>query len=287
MRQIYIESYYRSGYSRLMQYVSDILDHPQQKGIEARLRVIEFFDEFGPEATRKAFGKSRATIYLWKKKLKQSGGKLSALAPGNRTPIHRRKRTIHPFIPNFIIHYRAEHPGIDKTSITPALASACKLAGVRPVSESSVGRIIHDLKERGSIPSSSRIRLNGMTGKLRVIKSRQLTRKTRRKGFCPSQPGDLVEMDTVSIFADGLKRYLFTAIDVTTRFAFAYTYKTNSSANGRDFLKKFTSVAPFAISRIQTDNGAEFLKYFSQSCRDNDLVHFFSYPRHPQSNGHL
>jgi putative transposase len=126
-----------------------------------------------------------------------------------------------------------------------------------------------------------------MSGKLREIKSRQLVRKTRRKGFHPSAPGDLVQMDTVAIFTDGLKRYMFTAIDVTTRFAFAYTYKSESSANGRDFLKKFTTVAPFPVSRIQTDNGSEFLKYFARSCEDNDLVHYFNYPRHPQSNGHL
>ena len=46
-------------------------------------------------------------------------------------------------------------------------------------------------------------------------------------------------MDTVAIFFDGIKRYLFTGIDITTRFAFAYAYKSNSSSNGRDFLNKF------------------------------------------------
>ena len=40
----------------------------------------------------------------------------------------------------------------------------------------------------------------------------------RRKGFYPVRPGELVEIDTVSIFADGLKRYLLTAIDLPTRF---------------------------------------------------------------------
>lgn len=287
MKQIYIAGYFGKGYSRFMNYVLDYLDHPKKESIEQRLEILKFYDEFGIEATKKAFKKSRSTIYIWKQKLNQSGGKLSILAPGDRAPIHKRTRIINPFIAKFIIDYRTNHPGVDKATITPALTLACKVARIKPVSESSVGRIIHDLKERGSIPKTSRVRLNGMTGKLRVIKSRQAVRKTRRKGFCPSQPGDLVEMDTVSMFVDGLKRYMFTAIDVTTRFAFAYTYKSDSSANGRDFLKKFTSVVPFAISRIQTDNGGEFLKYFSESCRDNDLVHFFNYPRHPQSNGHL
>ena len=270
-----------------MEYVADYVDNPQKEAIERRLEILKFFDEFGLAATNKAFKVSRSTIFLWKKKLYDAGGKLSVLAPGNRAPLHRRKRIIDPFIAQFIIDYRTIHPRADKTTITPALTAACKKAGIKPVSESTIGRIIHDLKERGSLPKNSRLRINGLSGKLREIKSRQAVRKTRRKGFHPHQPGDLVEMDTVSIFIDGIKRYLFTAIDVKTRFAFAYAYKSNSSANGKDFLKKFASVVPFAISHVQTDNGSEFLKYFNQSCHDNDLVHFFNYPRHPQSNGHL
>ena len=228
------------------------------------------------EATKKAFHKSRSTIFLWKQKLAKANGKLSILAPGNRAPIHRRKRIINPFIAKFIIDYRTYHPGVDKTTLTPALIQACTRVGIKPVSESTVGRIIHDLKKRGSLLQTRRLRLNGMTGKLREIRSRQAVRKTRRKGFHPAKPGDLVEMDTVAIFVDGIKRYIFTALDVTTRFAFAYAYKTNSSANGRDFLKKFTGVVPFTISHIQTDNGSEFLKYFTQSCQDNNLEHFFN-----------
>ncbi len=117
MKQFYIASYFRTGYSWLMQYVRDFLDHPKRESIERRLEIIQFFEEFGTEATRRAFGKSRSTIYLWKQKLRKAGGKLSALAPGNKTPIHKRKRTVHPFIERFIIEYRAEHPGVDKITI--------------------------------------------------------------------------------------------------------------------------------------------------------------------------
>jgi transposase InsO family protein len=287
MRLFSIAPCVKKDYIHFMRYVIDYLDHPQKEVVEKRLDILKFYEEFGLEATKKAFKKSRSTIFLWKQKLAMSGGKLSALAPGDRTPKHRRKRIINPFISKFIIDYRSNHPGVDKTTINPALTSACKLAGVKPVSESSVGRIIHDLKERGLLPKTGRVRLNGGTGKVHEIKSRKAARKIRRKGFHPSKPGDLVEMDTVSIFIDGIKRYLFTGIDITTRFAFAYAYKSDSSSNGRDFLNKFARVAPFPVSRIQTDNGSEFLKHFSESCDDNELVHYFNYPRHPQSNGHL
>ena len=270
-----------------MKYVHDVLDHPKRESIERRLEIIQFFDEFGAEATRRAFSKGRSSIYLWKQKLKKAGGKLSALAPGDKTPLHKRKRVVHPFIERFIVEYRTTHPGVDKTTIAPALRAACNNAGVRVISESTVGRIIHDLKAKGRMPQSNKITINGRSGTLLVREAKPKKKKMRRKGFVPQLPGDLVQMDTVSIFATGLKRYIFTAIDVSTRFAFAYAYKTVSSANGNDFLGKFLKVAPFATRRVQTDNGSEFAKHFDDYCQDNGLTHFFNYPKHPQSNAYL
>jgi putative transposase len=284
MQQIYVASYYRNGYSRFMKLISDILNHPKKKNIEQRLEIIKFFDEFGAAATKRAFGKSRSTIYLWKQKLTNQGGKLSALAPGDTTPLQKRKRIVNPFITDFILKYRLAHPGADKTTITPILTTFCQQSGIKAISESTVGRIIHDLKEKGSISKSLKMIHNGDTGKLYFHEKKVAKKKMRRKGFVPNKPGDLVQMDTISIFANGLKRYLFTAIDLQTRLAFAYAYKSDSSANGRDFLRKFVKVTPFVTTRIQTDNGSEFAQHFDRICRESDLVHFFNYPRHPQSN---
>jgi putative transposase len=260
VKQIYVASYYRSGYSRCMQRINDILDHPKRKSIEQRLKIIEFCDEFGFQATKMAFNKSRSTIYLWKQKLTSNGGRLSALAPGDKAPHHKRRRVLNPYIVSFITGYRTNHPGVDKTTITPALRAACVKCGLKPPSESSIGRIIHDLKEQGQIPEATRVYLNGRSGKLHAREIQRPIKKARRKGFRPMLPGDLVEIDTISIFTDGLKRYVLTAIDLPTRFAFAYTYKSSSSANARDFLHKLNDVAPFKITRVQTDNGHEFLK---------------------------
>jgi len=270
-----------------MKHRSVSISHVGQGIIEERLKIIQFFDEFGAEATRKAFNKSRSTIYLWKQKLKRANGRIASLAPGSKAPIHRRRRSVHPFIEAFIISYRTDHPGADKTTLTPVLASACTSSGIKPVSESTVGRIIHDLKERGRLPKSTRITIHGRTGNLVVRERKRLRQKQRRKGFRPQKPGDIVQMDTVAVFAAGIKRYIFTAIDMSTRFAFACAYPSNSSANGRDFLKKFIEVVPFHATHIQTDNGGEFEKHFDKTCQDYGLVHFFNYPRHPQSNSCL
>jgi len=270
-----------------MKYVHDVFDHPKRGSIEKRLEIIKFCDEFGFKATKQAFGKSRSTIYLWKQKLKNSGGKLSALAPGDRSPRNKRHRVVDPFIERFIVEYRSAHARADKTTITPALAAACAKEGIKPVSESTVGRIIRDLKDKGRLPYGSKISIRGGTGTLLVREPKPKKKKLRRKDYVPQEPGDLVQMDTVAIFTAGLKRYIFTALDVCTRFAFAYAYKANSSANGSDFIGKFLRVAPFVTRRVQTDNGSEFASHFDDFCSKHQLTHFFNYPRHPESNGFL
>jgi putative transposase len=287
VKQIYVDSYYPRGYSRWMQKIYDILSHPRQKEIETRVKIIEFFDEYGADAARKAFGKSRSTIYLWKQKLKDSGGKLSSLAPGDRAPLNKRKRRHDPFIDQFIVDYRTLHPGVDKLTITPVLKAACESRGIKQPSESTVGRIIADLKANGRLPKKSRVTINGRTGRLHEKQLRKVMKKSRRKGFHPRLPGELIEIDTIDIFVDGLKRYLITAVDLPTRFAFAYIYKTGSSASARDFLDKLNWVTPFKVSRVQTDNGSEFLKHFARAACSQGIIHYFNYPRHPQSNGHL
>jgi len=288
VKQVYIESYFRNGYRRFMKYVHDVFDHPKRESIEKRLEIIQFFDDYGASACKRAFGKSRSTIYLWKQKLKSSGGKLSALAPGDRSPKNKRRRVVHPFIDHFIVRYRSARPRADKTTITPALETACKKEGIKPVSESTVGRIIRDLKDKGRLPYGNKISIRGGSGILLVKEAnKQRKKKLRRKDYVPREPGDLVQMDTVSIFSAGLKRYVFTALDVRTRFAFAYAYKANSSTNATDFIGKFLQVAPFTTRRIQTDNGSEFAKHFDAFCSKHRLTHFFNYPGHPQSNGFL
>lgn len=286
MKQIYVTMGKIKGYIHLMQVLDDITGHPQQKTIEQRIEIIRFFDKYGEEATRIAYKKSRSTVFLWKHKLKQAGGKLSSLASGDRAPKNRRQRNVDPEIAHYIITFRTDHPGADKATITPALRDFCLGKKIKPVSESTVGRIIHDLKVKGKLPRSNKVSFHGDTGAIRIREVHH-KKKLRRKGYSPEQPGDLVQMDTIAVFVAGLKRYIFTAIDVRTRFAFAYTYKANSSANGHDFVEKFLQVSPFNIRRIQTDNGSEFASHFEDYCNNHGLIHYFNYPKHPQSNGFL
>ncbi len=161
----------------------------------------------------------------------------------------------------------------------------CDKIKIRKVSIATIGRLIKDLKREGKINDSpKRLSFNARTGVFteRTIKKR---RKQRRKGFKPENPGDLTQLDSIAIFNQGIKRYLVTAIDLKTRFAFAYAYRNLSSASAKDFIEKYRKVSPFDIKRIQTDNGGEFEKHFRDYVEKEKIIHYHTYPRRPQSNG--
>ena len=276
-----------SGIKRFMQYISDIahLDKHIQELINQRIKTLEFFDEYGKEATRKAFEVGRSTIYLWKGKLTKSGGKLSSLKPQSKAPKTRTRRVVLRAHIDFILAYRKEHPGADKVTILPILNAACLSLGINSVSESTIGRIINELKEKGKIPNYQvKTSINGKTGNLRIRGTRKKEHKLRVGSFKPQKPGDLVQVDAITIFLDGIVRYIITALDVKSRFAFAYAYKTLSSATARDFVERLREVAPFPISAIQTDNGKEFHKYFREYLRQENITHFYNYPKCPKMN---
>lgn len=92
-----------------------------------------------------------------------------------------------------------------------------------------------------------------------------------------------MQIDAISIFKDGIKRYIITAIDVKSKFGYAYS--SLSSRSAKDFMSKVEYVFPFKIKRIQTDNGSEFEKEFDKYIKEKGLTHYYNYPRHPQSNG--
>ena len=276
---------FTSGYNRCMRYLQDIIGHPKELEIKKRVKIIDFFDKYGVDATKEAFRVSRSTIYLWKKRLKESEGKLSGLSPGDRAPKKRRKRKVNPLIEEFIINYRVKYHGVGKEAIKPALDKYCKENDIDTISESTIGRIIKDFKESGRLMDNNiKVTIHGGSGNL-IVRKKKRVKKLRRKCYKPKEPGDLVQIDSIAIFSEGVKRYLITGIDLCTKFAFAMAFEKLNSRNSKMFFCKFLEVTPFKIKRIQTDNGKEFEKDFKKYIRGQPIIHYHTYPRRPQSNG--
>lgn len=100
-----------------------------------------------------------------------------------------------------------------------------------------------------------------------------------------AKQGDLVEFDTIHFVDKHNKRsYVYTAIDVYSRYAYAMVSKKSNTHSTLKFLRKVREYFPFEIKCIQTDNGPEFGKYFTDHCK---IKHRHNHPRSPNENGHL
>ena len=270
-----------STWERVIRFRDMINQRAQHKAL-----VLGFWRKHGVAATSDAYGVSRATLYRWTQKLRDGNGALEVLN-GNTTPHNRRRRAIDPRVESYLIEMRTKHPRIGKKKLGPLLRKQCVIWERAAPCESTVGRILTDLKTRNLLPSYTRMTLYGKTGTVVVRKQPKKRKKQRRNGYQPEKAGELLELDTVVYFINGIRRYLISAVDLHGRFAFAHAYKNPSSASATDFLKKLETVAPFPLVRLQTDNGSEFEKNFRRYVEDNRLIHFHTYPRHPKQNAHI
>lgn len=244
-----------------------------------RTRILAFWERHGLEAAKEAFKVSRPTLFRWQKSLKEGKGKLEALNKKSTAPQRRRKRIIPKAIEDLIIKEREYDPRISKDK----LARLIKGDGIGAQSASTVGRMLSDLKKRGKLPTYTKLSLSGKTGRLLERKLKKSKQKLRSKGH----EGGLVKADSIIRFTNGIKRYIVTALDCESKFAFARAYTSHSSKAASDFMDKFTKVSPIPVTHIQTDNGSEFADHFDIFLEDNGIAHFHAYPRSPKMNAEI
>lgn len=98
-------------------------------------------------------------------------------------------------------------------------------------------------------------------------------------------PGDLVEIDTIHI-STNLKRrlYIYTVIDVKTRYAFARAELRMSAAKTVTVVDRAKKYLPFQIQCMQSDHGPEFGQYFTNH---STFRHRHSRVRKPNDNAHI
>ena len=257
------------GYRTIMKQINKqklLNGHPE---VEEKLKVIKFSQKYNVKTAIDAFEKSKSSIYQWKKQYQDKG--ILGLVNKSRRPYNTRKMYLDTKIFDFIKVLREKYPRLGKDKIKVLLDTYCQQEKINSVSESKIGRIIKKNNWYFYLGKRSK-------GKIRRDKKRAF-------GYQVKNPGDLFQVDTIVRFEHGIKRYLVTAIDVVSRFAFSYTYKNHSSRSTADFVNKLIKVTPYPINAIQTDNGSEFLADFDKTIAKNGIVHFFIYPRCPKQNG--
>lgn len=149
--------------------------------------------------------------------------------------------------------------------------------------------VVHeDLKEQGIKVSLSSVK--------RTLKRHSLIKeKSPWKRYRPHiprplalYPGALVQLDTIHLARpDGTRYYIYTLIDLYSRFAYAEYTERFSQANSLKFVVKAQKIAGFRFKVVQTDNGPEFGKWFSDMLGYKGTRLRHSRVRKPNDNAHI
>ena len=232
-------------------------------------------DGLTAQAAANAVGVSRATLYRWRK-LRDRG----RLAPLSRRPRHPRRPAWPPALVKAAREMRADWPTWGKARITTVLRrqgyGAC---------ESTVGRILKTLVEKGAVPPAATLRRKAP----RAARRNRPCARRLPKGRKPTTPGEIVQLDTMTIDPGHGRPTIkqFTACDPVAKWTCAQAWRRATAHNAKRFLDKLLDHMPFTIHAIQVDGGSEFKADFERECRKRGIDLFELPPRSPELNGHV
>jgi transposase InsO family protein len=102
--------------------------------------------------------------------------------------------------------------------------------------------------------------------------------------FC----GALLELDTIHIIApDGSRIYVYTIIDLYSRWAHAEIVEKIDVQHSAAFARRAQARAPFRFVMIQTDHGSEFSTRFTHCLSEKDISHRHSRVRQKDDQAHI
>jgi transposase InsO family protein len=246
----------------------------EQKELD-RLRALRLWKATGNITLAcMTFGMSRATLYRWARRFDPKDP--TTLKDNSRRPNTLRKPMWSHGLIMAIRALRKEYPRWGKEKLYPLL----KQKGW-DTSESTVGRIMRYLKQRGEIiePKS-----RGISSRKRRPKRPYAVRKPR--DYKVSEPGDLVQIDTLDLrpVPDTVMKQ-FTARDVISKWDVLQARSQATARTASEFLDKVQQRMPFEVKAIQVDGGPEFFSDFERACMQKDIRLFVLPPNSPKLNG--
>lgn len=219
--------------------------------------------------TCRHFAISRKTFYKWFNQFDEAN--LRTLSDKSRAPIYRRQKEITPQEEQRIIALRKRYIRYGSRKLAVVYRNTHQEA----VSSWKVQYTIQKYNLYYHPQGAAKLRAK----RKRALKKKRITElKTKKKPFY------LLQLDTMVIHWNGLKRYILTGIDVFTKIAFSRMYKTKSSRSTEDFLRRLYFLLDNKIINTQTDNGSEFAKYYQKTCKELMVDHYYSRLRTPQDN---
>lgn len=113
-------------------------------------------------------------------------------------------------------------------------------------------------------------------------------RQWKKRLYAHQIPGQELQMDTVYPFGYKQGKVIYTIIDDATRRVFVWSYSTANQENTLDFLEKVLERSPFAIQKIRTDQGREFIgNRVKDFLKEQEIVFRNNTPYCPEENGKI
>lgn len=241
------------------------------KDAKKRLEWFIWYEghEKNASLTTRYFGISRQCFHEWKKRF--DGKNLRTLESHSSAPQHVRQKEITPLEEGRIITLRQAHIRWGKMK----LAVVYETVYGTPISS---WKVQYTIKKHGLYFHPKK---NAQTqAKKRRSKEKKRITKLHKKPV----PGYLIALDTIVLWINGQKRYVFTAIDTVSKIAFARMYTTKSSKNAADFLNRFMYLLDYEVWNVGHDNGSEFHKDFQKAIRKLQLDDWWSRTHTPTDN---
>lgn len=247
-----------------------------------RLKILAHAEEYGIESALDAFEVKRRTFFNWQKQLRDGNGKVESLNPKSTAPKVKRKRLWDVRILEEIKRLRqAEiHPNLGAEKLYPLIKEFCTKSGIKDCPKpTTIERLIADMGGLRVFPQ----KITGM-GKVKKANRQKVLRKP--KDLVPSYPGHVIALDTIEKQRNGRRMYILTAIDIYSRTTFAIATKSHSSKTFAHFFYLITTMFPYEIKYVLTDNGSEFKLHLSALLTKHKITHYHTYPKTPKMNAH-
>ena len=241
------------------------------KEAKKRLEWFIWYESHGKDASRttRHFGISRQCFYTWKKRFDDKN--LRTLESHSCAPLHVREKEITPEEEGRILQLRKKYIRWGKVKLAVVYTNTYH----QPI---SAWKIQYTIKKHGLYFHPKK---NIQTqAKRRRSKEKKRITTLHKQSF----PGYLIALDTITLFINGQKRYIFTVIDTVSKIAFARMYTTKSSANAADFLNRFMYLMDYEVWNVGHDNGSEFHKHFQKQIEQYKLSDWWSRTHTPTDN---
>jgi transposase InsO family protein len=181
-----------------------------------------------------------------------------------------------------------------RSSTPKAHPRALSVAVVSAVIKERVGRrrcaehVYHALKKQGVNVSLSSVKRT--LDRCHLRKSRSPWKRPHdfterpRATYC----GALLELDTIHIIApDGGRIYVYTIIDLFSRWAYAEIAPKIGVEQSARFVRRAQKAAPFRFEMVQTDHGSEFSIRFTHRLLARAVRHRHSRVRQKDDQAHI